>query len=99
PAAWMEATDKSKYFPIFQDSGYVQAQSRSTEMNFVMVDAGEDHGDAGNPYLDTLVADPTVVLCLSSTERFALHSVRNLCIKLGELKSVNPIILITDSSW
>jgi len=42
PAAWATAADKEKYFPIFDASGYVDAEIKSNELNFVMVDCFSD---------------------------------------------------------
>jgi (E)-4-hydroxy-3-methylbut-2-enyl-diphosphate synthase len=38
PANWMMIEDKSKYFPIYDDVGYTQAEYKSNELNFVKVD-------------------------------------------------------------
>jgi (E)-4-hydroxy-3-methylbut-2-enyl-diphosphate synthase len=99
PLAWEKATDKTKYFPIYQDSGYLQANSKSDKMNFVMLDCFSD-GAAISDFtnLDELADDPTVVLCLSSTNRNAMQSVRRMFIELKNRNIKNPVILTTDSS-
>ncbi len=38
PAAWLQSDDKNKYYPIFEDRGFVNAEVRSTLLNFVMID-------------------------------------------------------------
>ncbi|MEO8403898.1 MAG: (E)-4-hydroxy-3-methylbut-2-enyl-diphosphate synthase [Chitinophagaceae bacterium] len=87
-------------FPIFQDSGYVEATAKSDTLNFVMIDCYSDavavHDYA---YLDKIANDPTVVLCLSSTNKNAMQSVRRMFIELQNRNIKNPVILITDSSW
>jgi (E)-4-hydroxy-3-methylbut-2-enyl-diphosphate synthase len=100
PAAWEEATDHSKYYPIYQDSGYLQATTRSESLNFVMVDCYNNDSSL-NDYsqLDELDNDPSVVLCLSSTNRNAMQSVRRMFIELGARGIKNPVVLITDSNW
>jgi (E)-4-hydroxy-3-methylbut-2-enyl-diphosphate synthase len=98
PGTWENAGDKTKYFPIFQDSGYVQAEIKSKSLNFVMVDCFNDDTDP-LVHLDALANDPTVVLCLSSTNRNAMQSVRRLFMELEYRNIRNPVILITDSSW
>jgi (E)-4-hydroxy-3-methylbut-2-enyl-diphosphate synthase len=100
PAAWMIATDKTKYIPIFSDSGYTEAAAKSDTLNFVMVDCYSDN-TAINDYtfLDQLANDPTVVICLSSTNRNAMQSVRRMFIELMDRKIKNPVVLITDSGW
>lgn len=100
PAAWMGATDKTKYFPIYQDSGYVGAEWKSEQMNFVMLDCFNDESELNDfTWLDELAADKTVVLCLSSTNRNAMQSVRRMMMELLQRQILNPVILITDSKW
>ncbi|MBZ5857948.1 (E)-4-hydroxy-3-methylbut-2-enyl-diphosphate synthase [Flavihumibacter profundi] len=100
PAAWELAADKSKYFPIYQDSGFVAADERSAHLNFVMVDCFND-AISGNDYtwLDQLANDPTVVICLSSKNLNALQSVRRMFVELLDREIRNPVVLITDSNW
>jgi (E)-4-hydroxy-3-methylbut-2-enyl-diphosphate synthase len=98
PETWLRAEDKSKYFPIFQDSGYVESEIKSDQLNFVMVDCFNDGADSFT-YLDQLRNDPTVVICLSSTNKNAMQSVRRMYIELMNRGIKNPIINITDSNW
>lgn len=100
PAAWELAEDKSTYFPIYQDSGFVAATEKSARMNFVMVDCfSADTGADPYDYIDQLANDPTVVLCLSSKNVNALQSVRRMFIELAARGINNPVVLITDSNW
>lgn len=100
PATWIEATDKSKYFPIYQDSGFVNAEWKSEFMNFVMVDCFNDESSLNDfIWLDELASDKTVVFCLSSTNRNAMQSVRRMMMELLQRRIQNPVILITDSKW
>ncbi len=107
PATWEEFVSKegedgrsASYFPIFQDSGYAVAELRNRQMNFVMVDCFNDPSSVNDfTYLDQLANDPTVVLCLSSTNRNAMQSVRRMFVELGERGIRNPVLLMTDSSW
>ena len=54
PATWgqiislAEEKDRDAYFPIFQDSGFIQAEEISERLNFVMVDANDANGDTYN---------------------------------------------------
>lgn len=99
PAAWQMANDKTTYYPIYSDSGYASAETKSGTLNFVMVDCYSDD-TAVNDYsfLDTLANDPTVVICLSSTNTNAMQSVRRMFIELMNRSISNPVILTTDSS-
>jgi (E)-4-hydroxy-3-methylbut-2-enyl-diphosphate synthase len=98
PEAWTRAKDKSKYFPIYQDSGYVETEIKSDRINFVMVDCFNDGADSFT-YLDQIANDPTVVICLSSTNKNAMQSVRRMYVELMSRELRNPVINITDSNW
>ena len=98
PETWTNAEDKTKYFPIYQDSGYVEAEIKSDQLNFVMIDCFNDGADSFT-YLDQLSNDPTVVLCLSSTNKNAMQSVRRMYVELLNRGIKNPVINITDSGW
>ncbi len=109
PDSWSEAVSKpadggedrlNTYFPIFQDSGYVQAIEKSQRMNFVMLDCFSDNNPVNDfLYLDKLANDPTVVLCFSSMNADSMAAVRRMYIELGTRKIKNPVITIVDSSW
>ena len=100
PAAWTEAKDKTKYFPIYSDSGYVEAEAKSDNLNFVMIDCYNDATPVNDySYLDKLANDTSVVICLSSTNTNAMQSVRRMFTELMNKGVKNPIILITDSKW
>jgi (E)-4-hydroxy-3-methylbut-2-enyl-diphosphate synthase len=106
PQAWQESlsgreeTTRDKYFPIFQDSGYVQSAAVHGKLNFVMVDCYNDKTAANDyTYLDQVANDPTVVFCLSSTNTNAMQSVRRMLIELQNREIKNPVVLITDSDW
>lgn len=100
PAAWMQAKDQTKYFPIFQDSGFVQSEVRSGHLNFVMIDCFNDETTINDfTYLDVLANDKTVVLCLSSTNRYAMPAIRRMFMELMQRNILNPVIIICDSHW
>ena len=96
PGAWLNATDKTKYLPIYEDSGYAEAEIVSDNMNFVMMDCS---GEKISPYLEKLANDPKVVLCLSSTDKNAMQSIRHMYDALIKQQIKNPVINITDSNW
>jgi (E)-4-hydroxy-3-methylbut-2-enyl-diphosphate synthase len=106
PGTWQEAKAidrpelRDKLFPIFQDSGYVEAEEKENLLNFVMMDCSREKITEENiPYLDQLSNDPSVVLCLSSTNKNAVQSIRQMFYVLSHKKVRNPVILITDSAW
>jgi (E)-4-hydroxy-3-methylbut-2-enyl-diphosphate synthase len=98
PETWRRAKDKTKYFPIYQDRGYVESEVKSDQLNFVMIDCFNDGADSFT-YLDQLRNDPTVVICLSSTNKNAMQSVRRMYVELMNIGIKNPVINIADSNW
>ncbi|WP_295232119.1 (E)-4-hydroxy-3-methylbut-2-enyl-diphosphate synthase [Sediminibacterium sp.] len=100
PATFEACEDQYSYFPIFDRSGYAQANSKSDAINFVMVDCYND-ATAVNDYtfLAEFANDNTVVLCLSSTNANAMQSIRRMMMELMNLQVQNPVVIITDSNW
>lgn len=100
PQHWVIAADKTKYFPIYEAKGYVEADTKSDAINFVMLDCFSDETPLhGFTYLDELANDKTAVLCLSSKNPHAMAAVRRMFIELIDRKIKNPVVLITDSNW
>lgn len=99
PAFWAAASDKTKYFPIFSDTEYSEAQEKSYTLNFVMVDCFSDGYEKDFSIIDELAKDETVVLCLSSTSSNAMQRIRKMYQELAIRKIQNPTVIITDSNW
>jgi (E)-4-hydroxy-3-methylbut-2-enyl-diphosphate synthase len=99
PAAWAMATDKTKYFPIFDAGGYEEAETKSDILNFVMIDCFSDETTINDfTYLDELANDSSVVLCLSSERTNAMQAVRRMFIELQQRNIKNPVIITIDSN-
>lgn len=100
PAAWASCTDHETYFPIFDASGFEASERKCDRLNFVMVDCFNDETPINDyTYLDALANNPAVVLCLSSTNKNAMPSVRRMFMELMNRNIKNPVILMTDSNW
>ncbi|MFC0776081.1 (E)-4-hydroxy-3-methylbut-2-enyl-diphosphate synthase [Terrimonas alba] len=100
PGHWDNTTDKTKYFPIYEAKGYLEAETKSDTLNFVMLDCFSEATPLnGFTYLDELANDKTVVLCLGSKHPHTMPAVRRMLIELMERKINNPVVLITDSDW
>ena len=98
-ASVWDASSESQ-FPIFQLADFVATPSKSTRINFVMVDCYSENHLAGPAQLEMIqqaAADQTVVFCLSSTNSNAMQSVRRMFIELTNLGIRNPVVLVTDS--
>ena len=109
PATWLEVSTtallnneeaNNKVFPIFDSAGYINADLKNNQLNFVMVDCFNDDTTVNDfTHLNGLANDPKVVLCLSSTNKNAMQSIRRMFIELEKRKIKNPVIIIVDSNW
>jgi (E)-4-hydroxy-3-methylbut-2-enyl-diphosphate synthase len=88
--------DTGKYFPIFSAEEFVSSKYKHPVLNFVMLDCDSN---SDKELLAQFANEPAVVLCLSSTKKNAMQSVRSMFMTLMEKEIKNPVILITDSAW
>ncbi|MFC4232999.1 (E)-4-hydroxy-3-methylbut-2-enyl-diphosphate synthase [Parasediminibacterium paludis] len=94
------SNDKSKYFPMYDARGFLEAESTNSNINFVMLDCFNDETPINDfTFLDELANNPSIVICLSSTNKNAMQSIRRMCMELIQRKIENPIILTIDSHW
>ncbi|MFT3932594.1 MAG: (E)-4-hydroxy-3-methylbut-2-enyl-diphosphate synthase [Chitinophagaceae bacterium] len=91
---WLSATDKTKYFPLFQGAAYLQHGQRSGNINFVALDTASKDADE---VLQKIRKDDTVVLCLYSSHLHTMPSVRRYVIELMNQQINCPIILAVES--
>lgn len=105
PATWLEAIKDveesiaQKYYPIYSDKGYIEAEVKSDVLNFVMIDCFSDEAAGSNTYLEEIANDKKVVLCLSSTHKQAMPAVRRMFRELQNRNIKNPAVIIVDSNW
>ena len=100
PATWRLATDPSKYFPIYDTGGYLEAAPKSQSLNFVMIDCFSDDTAINDfTHIDRLANDKTVVFCVSSKNKHAMPAVRRMLVELMNRRIHNPVILTCDSHW
>jgi (E)-4-hydroxy-3-methylbut-2-enyl-diphosphate synthase len=98
---WLTASDKNKYVPIFDTDKYLDDKlEKSTHLNFVMVDCySEEYPDQSSEKIFTkLKDDKTAVICLSSTNKNAMQSIRRMFVELMNNNIKNPAIIICDSN-
>ncbi|MBC7721494.1 MAG: flavodoxin-dependent (E)-4-hydroxy-3-methylbut-2-enyl-diphosphate synthase, partial [Pedobacter sp.] len=94
------ASDKEKYLPIYDAKGFVESDTKNASLNFVMLDCFSDDTTINDfTFLDELANDTSVVLCLSSTNKNAMQSIRSMFVELMKRKIENPVIITTDSNW
>ena len=99
--AWVNTSEKKKYFPILDSDQYLDDNClKSPHINFVMVDCfSEGYSQPSlNLLFNKLKNDRTAVICLSSTNKNAMQSLRRMFIELENNEIRNPAIVICDST-
>ena len=105
PETWSMAADKAKYHPIFEAKEFLDfcnSQNERSRLHFVMIDCNSP--ESSLPYdLKLHLKDPevsnTIILCLSSTNKNAVQSIRWVFVDLLKNGINIPAIIVTDSSW
>ena len=99
--AWIASEDKEKYFPLFDSQQYSDDNIiKSAVINFVMLDCYSE----GYPVIENeeifrkLKNDKTAVICLCSTNKNAVQSIRTMFVELEGREIKNPVVLIVESS-
>ena len=99
--AWLNTPDKEKYFPILEAHQYLEKNLiGSSRINFIMLDCFSEGFSVPslNPLFAKIKSDPTAILCLSSTNKNAMQSIRRMLVELENNKVGNPAIVICDSN-
>jgi (E)-4-hydroxy-3-methylbut-2-enyl-diphosphate synthase len=99
--AWKQAADKEKCFPLFDEQKYLDEKTeKSSAINFVMLDCYSEAYPLFDKkiFFEKIKNDNAVVLCLSSTNKNAMQSIRRMFIELEENNIKNPAIIICDSN-
>ena len=100
PANWISAKDVNSVFPVFKSKEYLNAQNKSGELNFVIFDCfSSGNQDTNFADLDKIKDDKTIVICLRSSNKNAMPSMRRMLIELMNKGIQNPVILFSKSSW
>jgi len=90
---WLQANDKEKYYPLFQDAEFAKFKERSQGINFLSVDA--DTPAAYDVLMGTI--DQTIVFCVWSSNVRSMPSVRRYIMELMNRGISNPVILAVES--
>ncbi|HTC00872.1 MAG TPA: (E)-4-hydroxy-3-methylbut-2-enyl-diphosphate synthase [Ferruginibacter sp.] len=92
---WLQVNDKQKNFPFYNGGEYLKNNNRSATLNFVSVDV--NNKDV-NEILEAIKNDSTVVLCLSSSHKNAMQSVRRFVVKMMDEQINCPVIFLVNSN-
>ncbi len=98
---WLSAVDKEKYFPLLDSAQYSDDTiTKSAFINFVMIDCFSEGSPAEdlNNLFEKLRRDKTAVICVSSTNKNSMQSIRSMFVELMKNGVKNPAVIICDSS-
>lgn len=90
---WLTAPDKEKYFPVFQEEEYTGAEKKSAVINFVAIDTAKKNTEI----VERIKTDDTAVLCVYSSAKNAMQSIRAFINSLSEQHIITPVILAVES--
>ncbi|HEY4151532.1 MAG TPA: (E)-4-hydroxy-3-methylbut-2-enyl-diphosphate synthase [Chitinophagaceae bacterium] len=91
---WRTAPDKQKYFPLFQGEAYLQQAEHSDLLNFISIDT---NGPEAYGLIEKLAKETGVVVCLWSSHRHAMPSVRRYMMELMNRQAGCPVLLAVES--
>ena len=100
-ATWLKAPDQEQNLPIFDAQKYLdESIKKSKAINFVMLDCYSEGYTAFDKkiFFEKISKDTTVVICLSTSNKNAMQSIRRMFIELEENDIKNPVIMICDSN-
>jgi (E)-4-hydroxy-3-methylbut-2-enyl-diphosphate synthase len=100
-ATWLRAPDQEQNLPIFDAQKYLdESIKKSKAINFVMLDCYSEGYTAFDKkiFFEKIRKDTTVVICLSTSNKNAMQSIRRMFIELEENDIKNPVIMICDSN-
>ncbi len=98
---WLAAADKTKYVPAFETDQYLDdSVEKSAFLNLVMIDCYSEgyHEQPLEKIFSKLNQDNTAVICLSSTNKNTMQSIRRMFVELMNRGIKNPVIVISDST-
>ncbi len=90
---WLTTGDKQKYFPLFTREEFIAAEKKSAAINFIALDTAKDNA----AIIESIQKDNTVVLCIYSSAKNSMQSVRAFVNNLMEQKIACPVIIAVES--
>jgi (E)-4-hydroxy-3-methylbut-2-enyl-diphosphate synthase len=93
--AWLSAADKKSIYPLLQANEYLQLNERSAELNFVSIDC--NNTELSSLLLKSIRNVDNVVLCVWSSNKLSMRSVRQFILELKSQGIQCPVILAVES--
>jgi (E)-4-hydroxy-3-methylbut-2-enyl-diphosphate synthase len=93
---WLSNKEPSIYHPLFQLREYLELSQKLNTIHFVAVDANENWTTL-QLLLDRAKKNEHLVLCIESTNKHTMPSMRRLLMEMMEQKVKNPVILCSEA--
>lgn len=95
-AAWIDAPDKDKYYPVFSFADYYNSIGpRSAQMNFVVMDVADI--SSWTAMIELMLKDGTVVCCLESSAAPSMMHMRRFMIEMMAQGVQRPVIISVET--
>ena len=91
---WLTVAGNEKYFPLYKGDEYINAEKKSSSINFVALDTVKDH----SLLIGKIKYDTSVVMCLYSSAVNSMQSIRSFVNGLMQQEIKIPVILAVESS-
>ena len=91
---WLTVAGNEKYFPLYKGDEYINAEKKSSSINFVALDTVKDH----SLLIGKIKHDTSVVMCLYSSAVNSMQSIRSFVNGLMQQEIKIPVILAVESS-
>ena len=91
---WLTVAGNEKYFPLYKGDEYINAEKKSSSINFVALDTVKDH----SLLIGKIKHDTSVVMCLYSSAVNSMQSIRSFVNGLMQQEIIIPVILAVESS-
>jgi (E)-4-hydroxy-3-methylbut-2-enyl-diphosphate synthase len=92
---WLSAADKQSTYPLLHAAEYLQLNERSSELNFVSIDC--NNTELSSLLLQSIRNVDNVVLCVWSSNKLSMPSVRQFIMELNSQGIQCPVILTVES--
>jgi (E)-4-hydroxy-3-methylbut-2-enyl-diphosphate synthase len=93
--SWLTIPDKGKYHPLFKLNEYLTLNEKPSTKHFVVADAN-DKWPSLQMLMDKMRDNEFLTLCIESTNKYGMSSLRRLFIELLQQQIKNPVILRVD---
>ncbi|HET9277207.1 MAG TPA: (E)-4-hydroxy-3-methylbut-2-enyl-diphosphate synthase, partial [Flavitalea sp.] len=92
---WLTLPDKKSVYPLLQASEYLQSNERSAELNFIAIDCNDS--ETASTLIQEIRNVDNVALCVWSSHKYSMPSVRQFMRELIAQNIHCPVILAVES--